>query len=523
LAFISLASSSASAATPPATFGEDSTFCSTATPGGYTLGSPAVSFDNVYACGPANNSGKGYYVPASGKYKGFFEDSAWEYQCVELANRFAFDAYGLTPLKGSALTGEDYAATLNKAHPSIPLVKNGAGSKAYLPGDIVSLSDSHLKDGHVAIVIASTESASGNGTITVMQENAPAPDETFAVTKWALQPKGYLKGIDFDALSVPGVTAYPGGAWAIATANSDVWMTNTTGNSVTERNAKTGALIRTLSGGSYGFHSPGDIAFDGTHLWVVNYWATGMGYDASASSITEFDASNGNWVRTITCASCEIWVPDAISAAGTHLWIANQGDGVVDELATSDGSFVQAISDHAYLGPVGYCKQCNFYLIFSLLAEGSNVWVINTPEEGPDDVIELNASTGKWVRTLSGGKYGFDVPSGIAYDGTHLWVTNAGGNSVTEFNASNGHWVRTISDAAHGFTSPEQITADGTHVWIVNSFSRSSITEVNVSNGAVVRKLSGDLYRFDFPSSVVYDGSHLWVANSDSVTAIATS
>jgi hypothetical protein len=28
--------------------------------------------------------------------------------------------------------------------------------------------------------------------------------------------------------------------------------------------------------------------------------------------------------------------------------------------------------------------------------------------------------------------YGFNVPVGIAFDGTHLWVTNWRGNSVTE-------------------------------------------------------------------------------------------
>jgi hypothetical protein len=32
----------------------------------------------------------------------------------------------------------------------------------------------------------------------------------------------------------------------------------------------------------------------------------------------------------------------------------------------------------------------------------------------------------------SGGSYGFNVPWGMAFDGTHLWVTNFAGNSVTE-------------------------------------------------------------------------------------------
>src|SRR5579859_1620293 len=94
-------------AAPPAGFGESAGFCASAVPGGYTLG---ASFDNVYACGPANNSGTGYDVPASGPYLGFFEDAPWTYQCTELANRFVFDAWGLAPITGGGLDGANYAS-----------------------------------------------------------------------------------------------------------------------------------------------------------------------------------------------------------------------------------------------------------------------------------------------------------------------------------------------------------------------------------------------------------------------------
>jgi hypothetical protein len=39
------------------------------------------------------------------------------------------------------------------------------------------------------------------------------------------------------------------------------------------------------------------------------------------------------------------------------------------------------------------------------------------------------------VQTLSGGSYGFHNPYGVAFDGSHIWVTNISGNSVTEINA----------------------------------------------------------------------------------------
>ena len=53
-----------------------------------------------------------------------------------------------------------------------------------------------------------------------------------------------------------------------------------------------------------------------------------------------------------------------------------------------------------------------------------------------DSVTELSASTGALVKVIRGSSYGFDYPSGITSDGTHVWVANYWGNSVTEFSAS---------------------------------------------------------------------------------------
>ncbi len=68
-----------------------------------------------------------------------------------------------------------------------------------------------------------------------------------------------------------------------------------------------------------------------------------------------------------------------------------------------------------------------------------------------------------WGGAYYGGSYGFNYPVGIAFDGTHIWVTNPPGNSVTELNASNGAWVRTLSGGSYGFAEPESIAFDGTN------------------------------------------------------------
>jgi DNA-binding beta-propeller fold protein YncE len=82
--------------------------------------------------------------------------------------------------------------------------------------------------------------------------------------------------------------------YGVAFDGSHIWVVNYTGNSVTELNANDGSLVRTLSGGSYGFISPVGVAFDGSHIWVTN---------SGFNSVTELNAQDGSWVRTLSGGS----------------------------------------------------------------------------------------------------------------------------------------------------------------------------------------------------------------------------
>lgn len=46
------------------------------------------------------------------------------------------------------------------------------------------------------------------------------------------------------------------------------------------------------------------------------------------------------------------------------------------------------------------------------------------PLTGEGWVTELNAATGALVKVLKGPSYAFNHPTGIALDGTHVWVAN---------------------------------------------------------------------------------------------------
>lgn len=191
--------------------GEGSSFCAGVDPAVPTVNLGA-SFDNVYACGPE----PGYTFPS---YGDVFQPQGG-FQCTELANRFLWAHWGIEPVYGDNLTGADYAQTVEAANPSIPLIKNGTVNQPYEPGDIVSFTgNSDDPAGHVAVVAASTEDASGNGTVTILEENSPTGpkgEETLQVSNWSLlsAPGSYVTPYEFLGLArvAPTITtsALPG-------------------------------------------------------------------------------------------------------------------------------------------------------------------------------------------------------------------------------------------------------------------------------------------------------------------------
>jgi hypothetical protein len=202
---------------------------------------------------------------------------------------------------------------------------------------------------------------------------------------------------------------------AIASDGTHIWVANQDGHSVTELNASTGALVRTISGTSYKFNGPSAITSEGTHVWVAG---------RRGSSVTELNASTGALVRTISVGSYTTQTPGAIASDERHVWLADYGGDSVTELNASTGALAGTISASSY----------KFNGPGAITSDGTHVWVTNW--DG-NSVTELNASTGALASTISGTSYKFNGPSAITSEGTHVWVTNSGGSSVTEIFARN--------------------------------------------------------------------------------------
>jgi hypothetical protein len=107
---------------------------------------------------------------------------------------------------------------------------------------------------------------------------------------------------------------------AVALSGDRLFVVNG-GGSITELDTSTGALVRVISGPTYGFRSPDALVVAGADLFVANL---------EAGSITELDTSTGALVRVISGPTYEFAGPRAMVLSGHHLFVVNAGGSVTE-------------------------------------------------------------------------------------------------------------------------------------------------------------------------------------------------
>jgi hypothetical protein len=318
---------------------------------------------------------------------------------------------------------------------------------------------------------------------------------------------------------------------AMVDVGSDVWVAGGAGstNTVSEVSATTDEPIRVVVGDARnGIDGPTALAYDGKHIWVAN---------GTGDSVTELDASSGTVVRTIrgpctvqpSGATVQCGGANAIVADAKDVWVENLTYGQITELDTATGAVVKNIS-----------MQSNPTLGMTL--GGGHLWIVDLASlPGSDSISELDPATDHVIKVLVPTKVrladgshiaSVDTFGNIIYNNDSLWVLasdgKTGNDAVAEFNASTGAQVRVVDGASYGLNTPTAIATDGRHVWVANGDcvnancnTGTSITEINASNGTLAGVLNSPYYGFENPSAFAYNGSDLWVANvTNSVTVI---
>lgn len=133
-----------------------------------------------------------------------FFPGAWgeyEWECVELVMRYLYQGFGIPPYPGN---GNQVVA--NYQGSALQKIANPTQGVAPQPGDVLSYGPD-TTFGHASVVAASNVNSSGNGTITVVEENnSPGGTSTLNVSGW------YVQGFETVSAWLHPVAAPGGGA-----------------------------------------------------------------------------------------------------------------------------------------------------------------------------------------------------------------------------------------------------------------------------------------------------------------------
>ena len=147
-------------------------------PGSHPLG---ASYLGVPVCGPRPG--------IDGSPDILWARPGWgesEWECVELAQRFMAQFYGVAPY------GADGGYVVSNYRSSygggLIRIANGTPGLAPTPGDIMSFTTPVNPWGHVTVITASTVDGNGNGSVTMLSQNDTDNGwRTLAVVNWRVQ------------------------------------------------------------------------------------------------------------------------------------------------------------------------------------------------------------------------------------------------------------------------------------------------------------------------------------------------
>jgi hypothetical protein len=278
----------------------------------------------------------------------------------------------------------------------------------------------------------------------------------------------------------------------------DIWVVNTSGNSLSEFTNNGSVLSGSLGYTGGGLSGPASLAIDpSTNVWVTNPPANSLSQFSSSGTPASGSGYTGGGLAS----------PQGIALVigGTRALIANAGG---NDMSVFDlGGASESVSGYTGGGlnsPRG-----------AALSPANRVYMTNY---GGNSLSEFQPSGHAFSPAggYTGG--GLNQPLGIAIDGaSNLWVANNGASSLSEFNSSGAAITGTSGYTGGGLANPSQLAIDGLgNIWVTNPGS-NRVSEFK-SNGTAISGSAGyTAGGLDAPQGIAIDGSgSIWVANQNS-------
>jgi len=226
--------------------------------------------------------------------------------------------------------------------------------------------------------------------------------------------------------------------------------------------------------------SPFNVECDGADVWVR------CGGDGG--TVSRVRASDGKLLDTWTGAASgigmvialgRVFVSAGLTPGQLYMLDPSQPAGVVTTVATN-------------LGGASY----------GIAYDGIRIWTANSA--GSVSIVTPGVAPPFTVTTIT---TGFQNPQGILFDGSNMWVTDAGPIPGRLFKLdANGAILQTVTVGQ----TPVIPAFDGNNIWVPNA-NEPSISVVRASTGVVLATLTGN--GVDAPQYAAFDGQRILVTN----------
>jgi sugar lactone lactonase YvrE len=292
------------------------------------------------------------------------------------------------------------------------------------------------------------------------------------------------------------------------------------------------------------FVSPSGVATDGTNLYVSD-----ANFNIPTSVIRQIALATGA-VTTLagspgvfgsndgTGASAQFNLPRSVATDGTNVYVSD-ANSTIRQVSIASGAVITLAGAAGVRGSQdGGGADARFNQPRGLVAQGSSVYVV---DQGNSTIRRISDGV---VTTLAGaaGQPGsadgvgaaarFNIPRGIASDGTSLYLADGGNFTIRRIDPASGT-VSTIAGTpgsqgstdgigpAALFTNPIAIATDGSTLYIIDG---PSVRTMNIATGQVLTRAgtsswaggqdgSGPGPRFFGPSGIAFANNVVYISD----------
>ncbi len=413
-----------------------------------------------------------------------------------------------------------YTASLPNGYNTLSLALSDNGTLITTAVDVVRIVAGQVTSGTYAFT--NVNLASGTATITVTQNlmnpllatisGAPATQSLGTSSTLTASVSNYTGSINYTwyVNGVPSGTG-PSFPFGISRGVGTYLITLTAFSADGTQAGSASATVQIVTGTFPGLAGTVTTLAGATTAGSANGTGTSARFSAPSGAVTDL---NGN-----------VYIADTTNNMIRKI---NVSTGVVTTVAgsTTAGSADGTGTAASFRGPIG------------IATDGTNLYIADTSNNmirkiviSTGVVTTLAGSTTAGTTNSTGPAARFRGPTGLATDGVNLYVADKGNNRIRKVVISTGV-VTTLAGAAAGsangtgtaatFSSPSGIAIDGSNLYVADT-SNNMIRQI-VIGSAVVTTLAGattsgstngtgTAARFSGPTGVTSDGTNLYVAD----------